>query len=53
MDGIIQVINKTYQILNSTNLTFGSYSFSLFAVLVSFACIGLVGWFVGKLFESR
>ncbi len=51
MSGIIEVINKTYDILIHHYLRFGDFSFSLFAVMLSYACIGLVAWFVGRLFE--
>lgn len=51
MDGIITVIQKSYEVLQ-TPLTFGKYSFSLFAVLISYAIIALVGWFFGRLFTK-
>ena len=53
MDDIVYVINYTYNLLDSTVLTFGNFSFSLFAVLVSFAIISLVAWFVSSLFNSQ
>lgn len=53
MSGIIEVINKTYEILTHNYLRFGEFSFTLFAVMLSFGCIGLTAWFVGRLFESR
>ena len=52
MDGILSVIQKTYDILQ-TPLIFGQYRFSLFAVMITFACISLTAYFFGKLFESR
>lgn len=51
MDGILQTIQKTYEILQN-RLTFGSFSFSLFAVMISFAAIGIAGRFFGGLFSK-
>lgn len=53
MDNIIGVISFTYDLLTSNYLSFGSFSFSLFDVLISFAIIALLGFFFGKLFQSR
>ena len=51
MEGIIATIQKTYEILQN-KLTFGSFSFSLFAVMLSFAAIGIAGHFFGGLFSK-
>lgn len=53
MDEFVKVIQFTYDMLASNSLTFGNFSFSLLAVPVSFAIIGLVGWFFGSLFKSQ
>ena len=52
MNDIKTVISFTYNLLRTTSLTFGNFTFSLFSVLISFACIVIVGWFIGKLFDT-
>ena len=52
MDGIITVINKCYELLQ-TRLTFGSFSFSLLSVWITFAALIIGGYFFGRLFDSK
>lgn len=52
MDGLRIAISKTLEILNGTILNFGSFSFSLFQLLFSFASLSLLLWFVRELFSD-
>lgn len=52
MNDIKYVINFTYNLMNNTILTFGSYSFSCFDIMISFFCISIAAYFVYKLFDS-
>lgn len=52
MEGIISVINKCYELLQ-TRLSFGSFSFSLLSVWITFGGLILAGLFFGRLFDAK
>lgn len=52
MDGIISVISKSFEILQ-TRLNFGGFSFTLFSVWICFGGISLAAFFFSRLFDSK
>ena len=52
MTDIRNVITFTYNLLNNTYLTFGNFTFSLFAILLTGIVIPIFIGFIYKLFDS-
>lgn len=50
MNDIKYIINFTYNLLNTTYLTFNPFRFSLMSVLIGLAAIGLISFFIRKFF---
>lgn len=52
MNAISYALNYTVRLLQSNTLTFGNYSFTLWQMLLAFAVLELIIWFIRNVFSS-
>ncbi len=52
MNELLYCMNATVRMLNVNKFKFGSYSFTLWQMLLAFAALTLVMWFVRQVFTK-
>lgn len=52
MSDIKYALTKTLNILNNCKLTFGSFTFSLWQMMLAFMALSLFVWFIRNLFSD-
>ena len=52
MSDIKNIINTTYRLLSTNYLKFGTFKFNLFSIMIAFAVIVTIGWFIGRLLDT-
>jgi hypothetical protein len=53
MEGISYALNFTVRLLKNNTLTFGNYSFSLWQMILAFAVLELIVWFIRNVFSPN